>query len=71
MIEADRVSPSVSALRLVLAALDIGFADFFAGSRSVRGEQIVYRAGELIEIAGGAVSYRQVGSEPRRPSRCR
>jgi mannose-6-phosphate isomerase-like protein (cupin superfamily) len=61
MIEADRVSPSVSALRQVLAALDIGFVDFFAEPEAPA-ERVVYRAGELVEIAGGAVSYRQVGA---------
>ena len=61
MIEADRVSPSVSALRLVLSALDVGVADFFAGAEEPA-EQVVYRADELTEIAGGAVSYRQVGA---------
>ena len=61
MIEGDRVSPSVSALRQVLSALDVGVADFFAGTEEPA-EQVVYRADELTEIAGGAVSYRQVGS---------
>jgi transcriptional regulator with XRE-family HTH domain len=62
MIEADRVSPSISALRQVLAALDIGFVDFFAEPEAPAA-RIVYGAGELTEIAGGgAVSYRQVGA---------
>jgi len=61
MIEADRVSPSVSALRQVLSALDVGVADFFAETQEPA-EQVVYRADELTEIAGGPVSYRQVGS---------
>jgi transcriptional regulator with XRE-family HTH domain len=61
MIEADRVSPSVSALRQVLSALDVGVADFFAGTQEPA-EQVVHRAEDLTEIAGGAVSYRQVGA---------
>ena len=61
MIEADRVSPSVSALRQVLSALGVGIADFFAAPEP-QGEQVVYRAAELTEIAGGPVSYRQVGA---------
>ena len=61
MIEADRVSPSVSALRQVLSALGVGIADFFAAPEP-QGEQVVFRAAELTEIAGGAVSYRQVGA---------
>ena len=61
MIEADRVSPSVSALRQVLTALDVGVADFFAGTQEPA-EQVVFRADEFTEIAGGAVCYRQVGA---------
>ena len=61
MIEADRVSPSVSALRQVLSALDVGVADFFAASGEPEA-MVVYPARSLTEIAGGAVSYRQVGS---------
>ena len=64
MIEADRVSPSVSALLQVLSALDVGVADFFAGTDEPV-EQVVHRADELTEIAGGAVSYRQVGANLR------
>lgn len=61
MIEADHVSPSVSALRQILSALGIGIAEFFAAAQE-QSEQVVFRAGELTEIAGGAVSYRQVGA---------
>jgi transcriptional regulator with XRE-family HTH domain len=60
-IEADKVSPSVSALRQILSALGLSMGEFFATSEP-GGEQIVYRARELTEIAGGAVSYRQVGA---------
>ena len=61
MIEADHVSPSISALRQILSALDISIADFFAATDEQR-EQVVFRASELTEIAGGAISYRQVGA---------
>jgi len=61
MIEANRVSPSISALKQVLSALGAGIADFFAASEA-EPEKIVFRADELTEIAGGAVSYRQVGA---------
>jgi transcriptional regulator with XRE-family HTH domain len=61
MIEADKVSPSVSALRQILAALGVSMGDFFAAPEPVS-DQIVFRANELREIAGGAVSYRQVGA---------
>lgn len=61
MIEANRVSPSVSALKQILSALGAGLADFFASSDDDR-ERVMYRADELTEIAGGAISYRQVGA---------
>jgi transcriptional regulator with XRE-family HTH domain len=61
MIEAEKVSPSVSALRQIVAALGVSIADFFAGPAPAL-EQVVFRAEELTEIAGGAVSYRQVGA---------
>ena len=61
MIEAEKVSPSVSALRQILAALDVSIGEFFAAPEPER-EQVVFRADELTEIAGGAVSYRQVGA---------
>lgn len=62
LIEADKVSPSISALRQILAALDVSIAEFFAAPGPSR-DRIVFRAGELTEIAGGAVSYRQVGAD--------
>src|ERR1700759_4155394 len=61
-IEADKVSPSVSALRQILAALGLSMGEFFAEGAAV-GEQVVFRARELTEIAGGAISYRQVGAD--------
>jgi transcriptional regulator with XRE-family HTH domain len=61
MIEANRVSPSISGLKQILSALGAGLADFFASSDEER-ERVVFRANELTEIAGGAISYRQVGA---------
>jgi transcriptional regulator with XRE-family HTH domain len=61
MIESNQVSPSVSALKQVLSAIDVGIADFFASAETETG-RIVFRADELTEIAGGAVSYKQVGA---------
>jgi transcriptional regulator with XRE-family HTH domain len=61
MIEANRVSPSISALKQVLSALGAGIADFFASTEDER-DRVLFRADELTEIAGGAISYRQVGA---------
>jgi len=64
MIESNRVSPSIAALKLVLAAIGVGIGDFFAAPEAEAG-RVVFRADELIEIAGGPVSYRQVGADLR------
>ena len=61
MIEANRVSPSVSALKQILSALGAGLANFFASTEDER-ERVMFRADELTEIAGGAISYRQIGA---------
>jgi transcriptional regulator with XRE-family HTH domain len=66
MIEAEKVSPSVSALRQILAALGVSIGDFFSAPEPA-GEQVVFRAEELTEIAGGPVSYRQMLHERYRP----
>ncbi len=60
LIEQNRNNPSVGMLKKVLAGFPLSLADFFALDLAPR-EQVFYRAEELIEIAGGKVSYRQVG----------
>ena len=67
LIEQNRTSPSVSSLRKVLSGLPMTLQDFFSQELPPV-EQIVFRAGELIEIANetqrkahGAISFRQVG----------
>jgi len=61
MVESNQVSPSISALRQILAGFPMGIAAFFSAvDQDV--DQVVFRAGELSEIAGGPVSYRQVGA---------
>ena len=61
LIEANKVSPSVSALRQVLSALGVSIGEFFA-ENTPPAEKVVFRAAELTEIGGGAVSYKQVGA---------
>ena len=62
MIESNRVSPSVSALKQILAGFPLGLSAFFAAEER-EAEKVVWRADELTEIAGGAISYRQVGGD--------
>jgi transcriptional regulator with XRE-family HTH domain len=60
MVEGNRISPSVSGLRQILSGIPISLSEFFAEAKGDR-EQVVFRAGELKEIAGGPISFRQVG----------
>lgn len=61
MVEANRISPSVSGLRQILSGIPLSLSDFFAEAKP-SAEQVVFRAHELKEIAGGPISFRQVGS---------
>ncbi|QUD88802.1 cupin domain-containing protein [Phenylobacterium montanum] len=60
LIESGRTNPSVGALKRILDAVPIGLADFFALEPD-RDRQVFYRAGDLVEIGKGSISYRQVG----------
>jgi transcriptional regulator with XRE-family HTH domain len=62
LIEQNGSSPSVGMLKKVLAGFPLSLAEFFAGEAPGR-PQIVFRAAELTEIAGGKLSYRQVGRD--------
>ena len=62
LIEQNGTSPSIGMLKKVLAGLPVSLAAFFAGDEPRR-EQIFFGAGELVEIAGGRISYRQVGRD--------
>jgi len=62
MIEQNRSSPSVATLKKILGGLPMSLAEFF-GADGPPPEQIFYEARELVEIGGGLVSYRQIGSD--------
>jgi transcriptional regulator with XRE-family HTH domain len=62
LIEQNRISPSVGSLKKVLDGLPISLADFFAMELR-QPSQIFFAAWELTEIAGGKVSYRQLGRD--------
>ena len=62
LIEQNRSSPSVGSLKKVLDGIPVTLADFFAGDVN-KGPKIFFAADDLLEIAGGAVSYRQVGRD--------
>ena len=62
LIEQNKISPSVGSLKKVLDGIPMSLADFFSNEVVPRG-QIFFTAGELVELARGAVSYRQVGRD--------
>jgi len=61
LIEKNRSSPSVGTLKKILDAFPMSLAEFFAPGRPER-PTVFFRAEELVEIGGGAISYRQVGA---------
>jgi len=62
MIEQNRTSPSVGLLKKLLDGIPISLASFFAMQEAAR-PQIFFVAKELVELAGGGLSYRQVGQD--------
>jgi transcriptional regulator with XRE-family HTH domain len=61
LIEKNRSSPSVATLKKVLDVFPMSLSEFFATGQPEK-PAIFFRADELVEIGGGAISYRQVGS---------
>ncbi len=62
LIEQNRSSPSVGMLKKVLDGIPISLSEFFAWQETTR-EKVFFAANELVEIAGGRVSYKQVGQD--------
>lgn len=61
LVEKNRSSPSVATLKKILDAFPMSLAEFFAAGQPDR-PTVFFRADDLVEIGGGAISYRQVGS---------
>ena len=62
LIEQNRTSPSVGSLKKVLDGIPMSMAEFFADDPRPR-PRIFYQRDALVEIAGGPISYRQVGAD--------
>ena len=60
-VEAGKLNPTVSMLKKILDGIPMGLAEFFADDGPSQ-DRIFFRAEDLIEIADGGVSYRQVGA---------
>jgi transcriptional regulator with XRE-family HTH domain len=61
LVEKNQTSPSVATLKKILDAFPMSLAEFFATSEPSP-RSVFFRAADLVEIAGGAISYRQVGA---------
>jgi transcriptional regulator with XRE-family HTH domain len=63
LIESGNTSPSVSALKRILAGIPMTLAEFFSDELPGVASEVFYRADKLTEISNGAgISYRQIGS---------
>lgn len=62
LVEKNRSSPSVATLKKILDVFPMSLAEFFAVGQPAA-PAIFFRAEELTEIGGGAISYRQVGAD--------
>jgi transcriptional regulator with XRE-family HTH domain len=62
LIESGKLNPSVGVLKQILDGVQLDLSTFFAAEES-KPEPVVYRAGELVEIGRGKISYWQVGRE--------
>lgn len=64
LIETDRTNPSVGTLKNILDGLSVSLGDFFAMPEEAE-QKAFYTSDDLVEIASGRISYRQVGADLR------
>jgi transcriptional regulator with XRE-family HTH domain len=62
LIESRKLNPSVAVLKKILDGVPMDLSSFFAAEQS-KPEPAVFRSDDLVEIARGKVSYRQVGRD--------
>lgn len=61
LIESNKLNPSVAVLKRILEGIPMGLSAFFAAETTESATPVVYASADLVEIARGKVSYRQVG----------
>jgi transcriptional regulator with XRE-family HTH domain len=61
LVEKNASSPSVATLKKILDVFPMSLAEFFSPGQRER-PATFFRAEDLVEIGGGAISYRQVGA---------
>ena len=62
LIEQNRTSPAVGSLKKVLDGFPVSLSDFFAHDFAPQ-PKVFFGQDELVELAGGNISYRQVGRD--------
>jgi transcriptional regulator with XRE-family HTH domain len=62
LMEKNKTSPSVGVLKKVLDGFPLSLSDFFSDTLFGQ-DPFFYKADDLVEIAGGKISYRQVGKK--------
>jgi transcriptional regulator with XRE-family HTH domain len=62
LIESSKLNPSVAVLKRILDGIPMHLSAFFADEPG-EPAPVVYRSVDLVEIAGGKISYRQVGHQ--------
>jgi transcriptional regulator with XRE-family HTH domain len=60
-VEAGKLNPTVSMLKKILDGIPMSLGEFFSDDVQPQ-DRLFFRADELVEIAEGGVSYRQVGT---------
>ncbi len=63
LIESNKLNPSVAVLKRILEGIPMDLSAFFAAEESEPETPVFYSRTDLIEIASGKVSYRQVGHQ--------
>ncbi len=61
LIEQNRVSPSIASLKKILDAIPMSIEDFFTLELEPT-RDVFYSEDEMVELGGGGISYRMVGS---------
>ena len=62
LIESSKLNPSVAVLKRILDGIPMHLSAFFADAPD-EPAPVVYRSVDLVEIAGGKISFRQVGHQ--------
>ena len=60
-VEAGKLNPTVGMLKKILDGIPLSLGEFFADEVQAQ-DRMFFRADDLVEIAEGGVSYRQVGA---------